>query len=325
MEKILFETLDISDELKRAVSDMGFVEATPVQSQSIGPMLEGRDMVAQAPTGTGKTCAFGIPLVEGMDTSSRNVLAMILCPTRELVVQTTDELMKLTKYKKSIRIVPIYGGQNIDRQIMALKRKPQIIVATPGRLMDHMRRRTIRLDHLQYMVLDEADEIRCAELARIAIQTAMHVCELFAQHQHFLRLQRLQMDDRRQQIPGARLGEFAFSQTGTQCLIAVYAPAAVFDGLRRRAHDDAQILRLALQSVIIHGEQLLIIILSGDGIGDLVCLHAVTRHRLFPKDQKHRQMTGAFLMDRSETRAVSHADGAAWMRTHATGSSYGTA
>lgn len=159
MEKILFETLDISDELKRAVSDMGFVEATPVQSQSIGPMLEGRDMVAQAPTGTGKTCAFGIPLVEGMDTSSRNVLAMILCPTRELVVQTTDELMKLTKYKKSIRIVPIYGGQNIDRQIMALKRKPQIIVATPGRLMDHMRRRTIRLDHLQYMVLDEADEM----------------------------------------------------------------------------------------------------------------------------------------------------------------------
>lgn len=159
MEKILFEALDVSKELKRAIEDMGFVEATPVQSQSIEPMMEGRDMVAQAPTGTGKTCAFGIPLVEGIDTGSRNVLALILCPTRELVVQTTDELMKLTKYKKSIRIVPIYGGQNIERQIMALKRKPQVIVATPGRLMDHMRRRTIRLDHLQYMVLDEADEM----------------------------------------------------------------------------------------------------------------------------------------------------------------------
>lgn len=159
MEKILFENLEISSELKRAIADMGFEEATPVQSQSIGPIMEARDMVAQAPTGTGKTCAFGIPLVEGIDMTSRNVCALILCPTRELVVQTTNELMKLTKYKKSIRIVPIYGGQSIDRQIMALKRKPQIIVATPGRLMDHMRRRTIRLDALQYMVLDEADEM----------------------------------------------------------------------------------------------------------------------------------------------------------------------
>lgn len=159
MEKILFEALDISEEIKRAIRDMGFEEATPVQGQSIGPMMAGRDMVAQAPTGTGKTCAFGIPLIEGTDTSARNVQALILCPTRELVVQTTDELMKLTKYKQSIRIVPIYGGQNIERQIMALKRKPQIIVATPGRLMDHMRRHTIRLENLQYMVLDEADEM----------------------------------------------------------------------------------------------------------------------------------------------------------------------
>ena len=108
MENILFEDLEITSELKRAIADMGFVEATPVQSQSIGPMMEGHDMVAQAPTGTGKTCAFGIPLVEGIDISSRHVMALILCPTRELVVQTTDELMKLTKYKHSIRIVPIY-------------------------------------------------------------------------------------------------------------------------------------------------------------------------------------------------------------------------
>ena len=159
MEKILFELLDISEEIKRAIRDMGFEEATPVQGQSIGPMLQGRDMVAQAPTGTGKTCAFGIPLIDGIDTSGRNVQALILCPTRELVVQTTNELMKLTKYKHSIRIVPVYGGQNIERQILALKRKPQIIVATPGRLMDHMRRHTIRLNQLRYMVLDEADEM----------------------------------------------------------------------------------------------------------------------------------------------------------------------
>ena len=159
MEKILFEDLNISEEIKRAIRDMGFEEATPVQSRSIGPMLAGRDIVAQAPTGTGKTCAFGIPLIEGIDMSARKVQALILCPTRELVVQTTNELMKLTKYKHSIRIVPIYGGQNIERQIMALKRKPQIIVATPGRLMDHMRRHTIRLNDLQYMVLDEADEM----------------------------------------------------------------------------------------------------------------------------------------------------------------------
>ena len=159
MEKVLFENLEISKEIKRAIRDMGFEEATPVQAQSIGPIMEGRDVVAQAPTGTGKTCAFGIPLIEGIDLERRNVQALILCPTRELVVQTTDELMKLTKYKHSIRIVPIYGGQNMDRQIMALKRKPQIIVATPGRLMDHMRRHTIRLEHLEYMVLDEADEM----------------------------------------------------------------------------------------------------------------------------------------------------------------------
>lgn len=159
MEKILFEALNVSEEIKRAIRDMGFEEATPVQSQSIGPMLDGRDMVSQAPTGTGKTCAFGIPLIEGIDPSARSVRALILCPTRELVIQTTDELMKLTKYKHSIRIVPIYGGQNIERQITALKRRPQIIVATPGRLMDHMRRHTIRLGELQYMVLDEADEM----------------------------------------------------------------------------------------------------------------------------------------------------------------------
>lgn len=159
MEKILFDELEISEEMKRAIKDMGFEEATPVQAKSIGPMMAGHDLVAQAPTGTGKTCAFGIPVIEGMDTEARYVQALVLAPTRELVVQITNELLKLTKYKHSIRVVPIYGGQNMERQIMALKRKPQIIVATPGRLMDHMRRHTIRLDQLHYMVLDEADEM----------------------------------------------------------------------------------------------------------------------------------------------------------------------
>lgn len=156
---ILFENLDISKDLKRALADMDFVEATPVQSQSIPAVLSGKDVVAQAPTGTGKTCSFGIPVIESTDLSSRTVGSLILCPTRELVVQTANELLRLTKYKKSIRIVAIYGGQSIDRQILALKKKPQIIVATPGRLMDHMRRHTVKLQELKHMILDEADEM----------------------------------------------------------------------------------------------------------------------------------------------------------------------
>ena len=155
----LFENLDLSKELKKALNDMEFVEMTAIQSQSIPAMIAGNDIVAQAPTGTGKTCSFGIPVVENTDTSERNVSSLILAPTRELALQIANELIRLTKYKKSIRIAVVYGGQNIDRQILALKRKPQIIVATPGRLMDHMRRKTIRLDHLKTLVLDEADEM----------------------------------------------------------------------------------------------------------------------------------------------------------------------
>lgn len=158
-ETVYFQDLNISDPLKRAIREMGFEEATPVQAKSIMPILSGRDLVAQAPTGTGKTCAFGIPLVEGLDNTQEVILGLVLCPTRELVIQTTNELMKLTKFKPSVRITPIYGGQNIERQIMALKKRPQILVATPGRLMDHMRRRTIRLEHLRFLVLDEADEM----------------------------------------------------------------------------------------------------------------------------------------------------------------------
>lgn len=154
---VLFEELDLSPEMKRALREMDFVEATPVQSCSVPVMLLGNDILAQAPTGTGKTASFGIPVIEKTEPSDKSVTSLILCPTRELVVQTTNELMRLTKYKKGIRVIAIYGGQSIDRQILALKKKPQIVVATPGRLMDHMRRRTIRLENLQRLVLDEAD------------------------------------------------------------------------------------------------------------------------------------------------------------------------
>ena len=154
---VLFDELELSGEMRRALADMEFVEATPVQGCSIPVMLEGHDILAQAPTGTGKTASFGIPVIEKTDPLQRSVSSLILCPTRELVVQTANELLRLTKYKKGIRVIAIYGGQSIDRQILALKKKPQIVVATPGRLMDHMRRRTVRLDHLERLVLDEAD------------------------------------------------------------------------------------------------------------------------------------------------------------------------
>ena len=159
MENMMFCDLEVSQELKKAITEMGFEEATPIQTQSIMPIIEGKDVVAQAPTGTGKTCAFGIPLIEKINPEEKIVQGLILCPTRELVIQTTDELMKLAKYKNGIKIVPIYGGQQIDRQIFALKKKPQIIVATPGRLMDHMRRKTVKLQNLKHVILDEADEM----------------------------------------------------------------------------------------------------------------------------------------------------------------------
>lgn len=159
MDNLIFSTLSISKETLRAIEKMGFEEATPIQSKAIPPMLEGKDIIAQAPTGTGKTCAFGIPLIEMIDNSVETIQAVVLCPTRELVIQTTEELGRIAYFKKGIKSVPIYGGQQIDRQIMALKKHPCIIVATPGRLMDHLRRKTIKLQNLKMLVLDEADEM----------------------------------------------------------------------------------------------------------------------------------------------------------------------
>lgn len=154
----LFSELGLSERLLRSVGNMGFEEATPIQEQTIPKAMEGKDLIGQAQTGTGKTAAFGIPLVEKMLEGAGHVQGIVLTPTRELAVQVAEELNKIGQYK-GIQTLPIYGGQEIDRQIRALKKRPQIIVATPGRLMDHMRRKTIRLNEIQMVILDEADEM----------------------------------------------------------------------------------------------------------------------------------------------------------------------
>jgi len=159
IESILFNQLEVSEEIKKAVADMGFEETTPIQTKAIPVLLQGKDVIAQAPTGTGKTCAFGIPAIEAIDTSNDKVQVLILCPTRELVIQTAEELKSLCKYKDGVKALPIYGGQQIDRQILALRKKPQIIIGTPGRVMDHLRRKTLRFENLMMVILDEADEM----------------------------------------------------------------------------------------------------------------------------------------------------------------------
>ncbi|MBR6954349.1 MAG: DEAD/DEAH box helicase [Clostridia bacterium] len=154
-----FEEMDLSAEILRAVKDMGFTEPSTVQKKTIPLMMNGVDINAQAPTGTGKTCAFGIPMLEYVQLKDERVQEIVLAPTRELAVQIGEELTRLAKYIKGVRITVVYGGQPFARQISALKKKPQIVVATPGRLLDHMQRGNIRLDAVHTMVLDEADEM----------------------------------------------------------------------------------------------------------------------------------------------------------------------
>ncbi len=158
MESLLFEDLELSREMKNAIRDMGFEEATPIQSLVLPHILDGRDVIGQAQTGTGKTAAFGIPILEMLDPADRGVQAVILCPTRELAIQVAEEIKNLSKYKKT-SVLPVYGGQPIERQIKALKRGVQIIIGTPGRVMDHIHRRTLKMDHVKMIVLDEADEM----------------------------------------------------------------------------------------------------------------------------------------------------------------------
>jgi ATP-dependent RNA helicase DeaD len=153
-----FAEFGLEPKVLQAVTEMGFEEATPIQAKAIPIAMSGADLIGQAQTGTGKTAAFGIPLIHKIPADEERIVALVLTPTRELAIQVADELGKLARYK-GIRTLPIYGGQDIGRQIRALKKKPQIIIGTPGRLLDHINRKTIRLDDVGTVVLDEADEM----------------------------------------------------------------------------------------------------------------------------------------------------------------------
>lgn len=154
-----FEELQINECILKAVEDMGFEEASPIQAKSIPVIMEGRDVVGQAQTGTGKTAAYSIPLLQKIDPELKKVQAIVLCPTRELAVQVAEEIRKLAKYMSDVKVLPVYGGQEIVRQIKSLKTGVQIVVGTPGRVMDHMRRKTVKFDNVSMVVLDEADEM----------------------------------------------------------------------------------------------------------------------------------------------------------------------
>ena len=156
---VRFETLGLSAEVMRAIAERKIEISTPVQAGCIPPMLLWRDIVAKAPTGTGKTFAYSIPIVEHIDSENESVQAVILVPTRELAIQITGEIRWLASYKSGIRTVCLYGGAPFSRQIDAMKKRPQIVVATPGRLIDHVKRRTVRVDSVRTVVLDEADRM----------------------------------------------------------------------------------------------------------------------------------------------------------------------
>ncbi len=153
-----FGSLELDRKVVTALTDMGFEEPSPIQSQTIPIVLEGKDVIGQAQTGTGKTAAFGIPVIQRIQAEQKGVQALIMTPTRELAIQVSEELSKIGRLKR-IKTLPVYGGQPIDRQIRSLRAGIHIVVGTPGRLLDHIRRQTIRLDHIRFLVLDEADEM----------------------------------------------------------------------------------------------------------------------------------------------------------------------
>ena len=154
-----FEELNIDERILRAIEDMGFEETSPIQTQAIPAVCEGIDVVGQAQTGTGKTAAYTIPMLMKIDPQLKKPQAIVLCPTRELAVQVAEEIRKLAKYMSDIKVLPVYGGQEIVRQIKSLKTGVQVIVGTPGRVMDHMRRKTVKFDNINMVILDEADEM----------------------------------------------------------------------------------------------------------------------------------------------------------------------
>ena len=159
METVRFEEMGLSEEIQKAVRYMGFEEASPIQAKAIPAMISGIDLIGQSQTGTGKTAAFGIPLLEKVDPKLKKLQAIVLCPTRELAIQVADEIRNLSRYMHGIKVLPIYGGQDIVKQIRSLKSGTQIVIGTPGRVMDHMRRKTMKLDFVHTVVLDEADEM----------------------------------------------------------------------------------------------------------------------------------------------------------------------
>ena len=154
-----FDEMELQAPILRAVQEMGFEEMTPIQAEAIPVVMTGRDIIGQAQTGTGKTAAFGIPMLQMINPKSRALQALILCPTRELAIQVAEEIRKLAKFLHGIKVLPIYGGQDINKQIRSLKGGVQIVIGTPGRVMDHMRRHTLKMDQVKMITLDEADEM----------------------------------------------------------------------------------------------------------------------------------------------------------------------
>ena len=159
MEKQRFDGLGLSQEILKAVAKLGYEEATPIQSAAIPVLLEGCDLVGQSQTGSGKTAAFSIPAIEKVDPDLKAVQVLVLCPTRELAEQVCAEIHQLIVFKRSISAVPIYGGASYDRQLFELRKGTQIVIGTPGRLMDHLERGTLKLDQLKVVILDEADRM----------------------------------------------------------------------------------------------------------------------------------------------------------------------
>lgn len=159
METVRFDELELDPKILRGVTEMGFEEATPIQTKSIPLIMKGGDVIGQAQTGTGKTAAFGIPLLQKIDISKKHLQAIVLCPTRELAIQVADEMRNLSKFMHGLKILPIYGGQDIVKQIRSLKSGVQVVIGTPGRVMDHMERKTVKFNSVHTIVMDEADEM----------------------------------------------------------------------------------------------------------------------------------------------------------------------
>ena len=154
-----FNELNLNEKTKKALKDAGYFNPTPIQEQAIPVILEHKDFIGQSKTGTGKTASYSLPMIETIDATNKKVQALVLCPTRELALQVTEEVRKFLKYQEGIKTIAIYGGQSIETQIKILKKGIQIVIGTPGRIMDHMRRKTLKLDQVKMCVLDEADEM----------------------------------------------------------------------------------------------------------------------------------------------------------------------